>query len=619
MKDSDGAGSASMDMSSVPFRETYFPSAAMHVERRADGTLIVDPVEPLLPFTPSVPMELAEHARTMPDRAYLAERAGRGGPWIRQTYAAAKREADAVAQWLLDLHIEAGRPLLVLSGNSIAHATLGYGAMTAGVPYCPVSVNYALMGGDYGRLRHVIGLVRPAVVFAEKAAQFRAALEGVDFGDAIVVTDNPAALRRPAVSLASVLATPATAAVAARIAALDPDAPAAYMLTSGSTSLPKAVIQSQRMITANLAQGRQVLGTTAGWDGDMLDWLPWNHVSGAYTKMGVLTSGGTLYIDGGRPIPGQFDESILNIKEIAPKFYVNVPLGYAMLADALDRDDELRERFFGGVQLALYGGAGLPQALYDRLQRLAIRTIGRRIFFTTGYGATETASGCMAIYFPTEAVGIGLPMPGITLKLVPLGPRHEVRLRGPMVTRGYLSNVAANRELFDDEGFYRTGDTAQFHDPQDIGKGLKFAGRLAEDFKLASGSWVPAGRLRAQLLEACAPAISDLLVCGEGRDRVAVLAWPNANGMRGLADPRAHLAVALRRFNTGRASSERVERLALLTEPPSVDQHEVSDKGTINQRVALGRRAADVEALYAATPGAEVIVPAPAGPGSTTP
>ena len=258
-------------------------------------------------------------------------------------------------------------------------------------------------------------------MFAEQAATFRRALESVDFGDAIVVTDDPAALSRPAVALVA----GARDAGDAGGRGLDRGDPArraaAYMLTSGSTSLPKAVIQTQRMLASNLAQGRQVLGQTAGWSDVMLDWLPWNHVSGAYTLMGTLTSGGTLYIDGGRPMPGQFDESLRNLKEVAPKFYVNVPFGYAMLADALEKDAELRQRFFGSVRLALYGGAGLPQALYDRFQQLAVETVGERIFFTTGYGATETSSGCMAIYFPTEEVGIGLPMPGLTLKLVPNG------------------------------------------------------------------------------------------------------------------------------------------------------------------------------------------------------
>ncbi len=333
------------------------------------------------------------------------------------------------------------------------------------------------------------------------------------------------------------------------------------MLTSGSTSMPKAVIQTQRMIASNIAQGRQVLGQTAGWNDVMLDWLPWNHVSGAFTKLGTMTSGGTLYIDGGRPMPGLFEESLQNLKEITPKFYVNVPFGYAMLADALEKDPELRERFFGSVRLALYGGAGLPQTLYDRFQRLAIETIGERIFFTTGYGATETSSGCMAIYFPTEEVGIGLPMPGITLKLVPNGPRYEVRLRGPMITPGYLANPEANRGIFDDEGFYRTGDTAQLHDPDDIQKGLKFAGRLAEDFKLATGTWVAAGRLRAELLEAFAPLLAEVLVCGENREYVALLGWPKTPE---AATATADLSARLAGFNAARGSSERAERLVVV-------------------------------------------------------
>lgn len=598
-----------MTVSAAPFKRTFFPSAEMRVERRADGSIVVTPVTALKDFTPNIPAELARQALSLGDKTYLAQRAPGGGPWIRQSYRAMKRDADAIAQWLLDQKIAPGRCVLILSGNSIAHAAMKFGAMSAQVPVCPVSTNYALMGGDFGRLRHVIALVRPAVVFAEQAALYQRALDTVDFSDAVLVTDDPGLVQRPATSLARVLATEVTAAVSRSIESLDPDGATAYMLTSGSTSLPKAVIQTQRMISSNIAQASQVLGETAGWKDVMLDWLPWNHVSGAFTKMGVLTSGGTLYIDAGRPIPGQFDESIRNLKELAPAFYVNVPLGYAMLAEALERDAELRTRFFGGLRLALYGGAGLPQALYDRLQQMAVDTVGERIFFTTGYGATETASGCMAIYFPTEQVGIGLPMPGLTLKLVPAGPHYEVRLRGPMITPGYLANPEANKGIFDDEGFYRTGDTAQLHDSTDIGKGLKFAGRLAEEFKLASGSWVSAGRLRAQLLEACAPLLSDLLICGENRDYLAVLAWPGAAGRDSASALRPQLADKLRAFNTGRGAGERIERLRLLDEPPSVNAHEVSDKGTINQRVALARRAADVESLYAAAPDALVVLP----------
>jgi feruloyl-CoA synthase len=594
---------------SAPFKQTYFPSAEMQLERRADGTMVITPITPLDAFHPNIPAELARQAAALDQKPYLAQRSPRGGPWQLHSYAAMKHDADAIAQWLLNQKIAPGRSVLILSGNSIAHAAMKYGAMSARMPVCPVSVNYALMGGDYGRLRHVIGLIRPAVVFAEQAALFKSALERVDFAGAVVITDDPSQLQRPALALSAVMATTVTTAVEQSIGAIDPDAASIYMLTSGSTSLPKAVIQTQRMLASNIAQASQVLGRTAGWRDVMLDWLPWSHVSGAFTKMGVLTSGGTLYIDAGRPIPGQFDESIANIKELAPAFYVNVPLGYTMLADALERDAELRRRFFGGVRLALYGGAGLPQALYDRLQNMAVATVGQRIFFTTGYGATETTSGCMAIYFPSEEVGIGLPMPGLTLKLVPDGERYEVRLRGPMITPGYVGNPQANKDIFDDEGFYRTGDAAQFHDPANVGRGLKFAGRMAEDFKLASGTWVSAGRLRALLLEACAPLLADLLICGELRNYLAVLAWRSSAG-RELGESLAMLlAERLASFNAARGASERIERLCLLDDPPSVDAHEVSDKGTINQRVALARRAADVDCLYAAAPDKHVVLP----------
>lgn len=619
-----------MTLATAPFRETFFPSAEMRVEKREDGTLVLRPVLPLDDYPPHVPGELIRWSAKIPDQTYLAERASPGGPWRHHSYAATKRDADAIAQWLLDREIDSGRSLLILSGNSIAHAVMKYGAMAAHVPVCPVSVNYALMGGDYGRLRHVINLVRPAVVFADSAETYRRALDTVDFKDAVIVTDDPSVLTRPAIAFEDVLKTNVTPAVAASIASIDPDDTVAYMMTSGSTSLPKAVIHTHRMTSANLAQARQILGQTAGWNDVMLDWLPWNHVSGAFTKMGVLTSGGTLYIDGGRPMPGRFEETIANIKEVPPIFFVNVPVGYAMLADALDRDDELRERFFSRLRLALYGGAGLPQALYDRLQALAIRTTGHRVFFTSGYGTTESTSGCMAIYFPTDKVGIGLPMPGLEVKLIPRENRYEIRMRGPMITPGYLSGESATRDLFDEEGFYRTGDTAEFHDPDDVSKGLRFAGRLAEDFKLSNGTWVSAGTLRAELIEACSPALTELLVCGENRDSVRVLAWISVAGCRSIvvaqdasdttAEPaqlrahpavRAFLAQRLTQFNAKRGSSARVVRLALLAEPPSVDHHEVSDKGSVNQRVALDRRQDDVERLYADPPATDVVVPSP--------
>ena len=605
-----------MTVSSAAFRATQFPSAAMDVERRPDGTLIVSPQLPLSPCPWNLPEELARRAALHPERPYLAERrGGANAPWYRASYAEVNARVRNVAAWLLRRAAGADRSLLILSGNSINHAIFKYGAMAARLPACPVSVNYSLMGGDYGRLKHVIALVRPAVVFAERSAIFKQVLESVDFGDAMLITDDPSQLRKivgsgTAVSIDEVLGTPVDASVDTSIAAIEPDTTTLYMLTSGSTSLPKAVIHTPRMLGTNLAQGRQVLGGTAGWDDVMIDWLPWSHVSGAISKFATLVSGGTLYIDGGKPAPGLFEESLQNIKEVMPKFYINVPFGYAMLVDALEKDPELRQCFFRNLRLALYGGAGLPQTLYDRFQKLAVDTIGQRIFFTTGYGATETTAGCMSIYFPTEQVGIGLPMPGLTLKLVPDADRYEVRLKGPMVTTGYLGHGEKNRELFDDEGFYITGDAAQWHDPTDVGKGLRFAGRLVEEFKLSNGTWVRAGRLRALLIEALSPLIADLLLCGENRDHLAVLAWPKT----AIDDAgRNELARRLSAFNEGRGSSERIAALALLSEPPNGNAHEVSDKGTVNQRVALARRAADVERLYARDPrDPGVIVPAQA-------
>jgi len=609
----------------VPYRETRFPSSAMALERRADGVLILEAVEPLQPHAASIPRGFAERAALSPDKTFLAERPAPGADWQRQSYGETKRRADAFAQWLIDRGIGRDRCVLILSGNSLLHAVVKFGAMAARVPLCPVSVNYALLGGDYGRLRHVVGMVRPAVVFAEQSALFAAALDTVDFGDAWVITDDPARLQRKAVAVRDVLETPVSAAVARSIEAIDPDEPAVYMLTSGSTSMPKAVIQTQRMITSNLAQGIQVLNETAGWKDTMLDWLPWNHVSGAFTMMGVALTGGTLHIDGGKPLPGLFAQSIQNHKEIAVQYYTNVPAGYAMLADALESDEALRRTFFSRMTLMLYGGAGLPQALYDRLQRLAVQTVGRRIFFTTGYGATETSSGCMAIYFHSEQVGIGLPMPGLSVKLVPRGDRYELRMKGPMVTPGYLGMPEKSAAMFDEEGYFMIGDTARFHDPADVQKGLVFAGRLAEEFKLATGTWVHGGVLRAQTVQASGGLIADALICGEGRDTLGLLAWPALTACRRLIGPdaesmelgnvvrhpavRAAVVAALRSHNHSHpGSSTRITRCAFLLEPPSSNAHEISDKGTVNQNVALRRREADVERLYAEPAGAEVMI-----------
>ena len=528
-------------LDSAPFRQTDFLPVDLAVERRSDGAIVLRSRIPLQEFEPCLPRVLATQAARLGNKPYLVQRLGPQRAWTPHSYADTKRDTDAIAQWLLNRGVARNRPILLLSGNSIAHALVKFGGMAVGVPACPVSANYGLMDASFTRLRHVVQLTRPGVIFVENAKPFARALEQVDFGDAIVLTATPEDAPRGAESLASVLATPVTGAVAERIAELRGEDHAAYMLTSGSTGLPKAVVQTYANIAANIAQAQQTIGAAAGWHGTTMDWLPWNHVSGAFGKMLTLVAGGTLYIDEGKPVPGpMWQESLRNLREVPGSYYVNVPLGYQLLVEALEADEDLRRTFFRDLKVLLYGGAGLPQPIYERLQRLAVSTIGQRLMLVSAYGSTETTSGCLAIHFETDKVGLGLPMPGIRVKLVPVDTRYEVRIAGPVVTPCYLHDPQRTAESRDEEGYYRMGDLAVFHDPQRPEQGLAFAGRLAEEFKLGSGTWVSGGQLRAELLRRLAPLVDELVLCGEGHTNVGVLAWPNraaleSAGAAGLA------------------------------------------------------------------------------------
>jgi feruloyl-CoA synthase len=611
------------ELARIPIRETGFLPVDLELERRDDGTLLLRSRIPLAEHDFNLPRVFAAKARAKPGQPWLVQRQGASRAWTPLTYADAKGQADAIAQWLVDRGLGPDRPILVLSGNSVAHALVKLGGMAAGVPACPVSANYGLLDPSFERLRHVVRRLRPGMVFVEQARPYARALEAVDFGDAVVVTRTPADSPRPAVALDALLATAVTAAVEARAESLRPDDPAAYMLTSGSTGAPKIVVQSCANLAANVAQANQALGRAAAWGGTTMDWLPWSHVSGAFAPLLTLVAGGTLYIDEGKPVPGPlWEESLRNLREVPGPYYVNVPLGYALLADALEADPALRDTFFRELRVLLYGGAGLPAPLYERLQRLAVQATGRRGALVSAWGATETTSGCMATYFDTDRPGIGLPLPGTIAKLVPVDERYEIRIGGPIVTHGYLGDPEATAAGRDDEGFLRVGDLVSFHDPADPAQGLAFAGRLAEEFKLGSGTWVSAGALRATLLAALAPWVGELVVCGEGRDAIGVLAWINrAAAARdfGLAAEaplegppaaalRAALAARLAAHNAANpGASTRVRRLALLAEPPSPGAHELSDKGTVNRRAVLERRRADLARLYAEPAGDDVV------------
>lgn len=579
------------------WREAEFMPVDLAVERRRDGTVLIVSRVPLRDYEPNLALAFADRAAQSGAARALGWR-DPAGAWTYRSYAQVKRDVDGAAQWLIDW-LPRGSAIVVLGENSHETAVITLAAHAAGMIAAPVSLAYGLVGGDHARLRHVFAKVRPAAVFADSRAALGTALDAVGGPGLRRIARHPAAIGG-GIAFAELIATQPTAAVAASIAALDVDAPAQYMLTSGSTGMPKVVPQTMRAMAACGAQGLDMIGKAAGWDEEMLDWLPWHHAAGASVLRTCLLEGGTLHIDAGKPAPGLFPTSLANLRDVPVTYFNNVPAGYAMLVDALEADLALRASFFKKLRLMLYGGAGLPQLVYDRLQALAVGETGCRVHMTTGYGMTETVSGCMAIYWPDTKVGIGLPAPALELKLVPEGARYEVRLRGPNVMTGYLGDPVKTAEAFDDEGFYRTGDLAVFHDPADPAQGLVFAGRRAEEFKLASGAWVYGGALREGLLRTLPTMIAELVLADDGRPALGLLAWPRPGvTLDALAD-------AIAEFNAGQRGGAVIRRVTLLTNPPDPVAHEVSDKGTINRRAVLDHRSALVEQLYAEPPPADV-------------
>lgn len=599
----DATTSAAPDWRAAPVRDAKLMPVDLDVRRRDDGTIFLRSRIPLQDYETNIPAAFARRAEAMGDRPALFKRASPGdGPWVETSYRALKSQVDAAAQWLID-NAPRGRPLLLMSDNSPAFAAITFAAWSAGMTVCPVSVVYGALGGDFGRLKHVIAKINPGVIFTENTKAAKAALEALDLGDALVVTGEPELLDKPAVRYADILKTEPTGAVERSRAALKPDDVAAYMLTSGSTGMPKLVVITYDNLAANSAQCQQAVGQAAGWDDVMLDWLPWHHAAGAFVMRTVLLEGGALYIDDGKPAPALFGESLRNLREIGVAYYNNVPLGYGLLADALEADPELRRMFFKRMRLMLYGGAGLSQPVYDRIQQAAVSETGRRIVFTSGYGATETVSAFMVIHFETDKVGIGLPTPGAEIKLVPQGDRYELRAKGPNVTAGYLGEPEKTAAVFDEEGFYRTGDLAVFHDDAHPEQGLAFAGRAAEEFKLASGAWVYGGALRDKLLKTLAPDVMDVVLCDENRPFLTLLLWTtrpvSAESLR------ERLAAFNERQHGG---ASRIRRALVLSAPPDPNAHELSDKGTVNRRAVIDRRRADVERLFAETPDPDIII-----------
>ncbi|HXF46153.1 MAG TPA: feruloyl-CoA synthase [Burkholderiaceae bacterium] len=584
------------------------------VERRADGTIVLRSTEPLGAYPARLTDRLEHWAQAAPDRIFVAKRQG-GGPWRRISYAEMRERARAVGAALVARGLSAERPVAILSENDLEHLTLALGAMYAGVPYAPVSPAYSLISRDYGRLRHILGKLTPGLVFASGPA-YAAAIEATVPPQVEVVLTQGTLAGRRCTPFDALLSGGDTAALQAAYAQVGPDTIAKFLFTSGSTKLPKGVINTQRMLCSNQQMLRQSLAFLAAEPPVLVDWLPWNHTFGGNHNVGiVLYNGGMLYIDEGRPTPQGIGETLRNLREIAPTIYFNVPKGFEEIAAAMQRDEVLRRSLFSRVQAFFFAGAGLSQAVWDELDRLAEQTVGERIPMLTGLGMTETSPSSMFALRPDIAAGhVGLPCPGVEAKLVPMGEKTEVRFRGPNVMPGYWREPQLTAEAFDEEGFYRTGDAVRWVDEADPHRGLLFDGRVAEDFKLSTGTFVSVGPLRARIVTLGAPYLQDAVIAAPDRDDIGALLFPRLEECRQLAGLSAGAspgeilrAAPVRAFfqqlldrlwREGTGSSNRVARALLLEEPPSIDKGEITDKGSINQRAVLNHRAALVEALY---------------------
>ena len=603
--------------------------ASVEVERKPDGTILLRSPRALEPYPETLTERLAHWAEAAPERIFLAQR-DRTGAWRSVTYRQAFASVRAIAAALLERELSPQRPIAILSGNDIEHALLGLAAMHVGVPYAPISVPYSLVSRDFKKLKAIIEILTPGLVFAADATAFAPAIAATVPQDVeVAVTANPAG-DRPMTPFAKLLDARPTPAIEAAHANVGPATVAKILFTSGSTGQPKGVINTQRMLCANQSMIRGGLAFLS--DGEppvLVDWLPWNHTYGSNHNFGlVLDRGGSLYIDEGKPMPGAIEATARNLRDIAPTIYFNVPKGFEMLLPHLSEDRALRETFFSRLKLMFYAGAGLSQHVHDAFQELAVKTVGERIMFLTSLGSTETAPAALACSWESEQIGnIGLPLPGLELKLVPNEGKLETRMKGPNITPGYWRAPALTAAAFDEEGFYKIGDALKFADAAEPAKGLLFDGRIAEDFKLATGTWVSVGPLRMAFITQCAPLVRDVVLAGPDRDQVAALIIPDVEACRKLAPelpPDAAAAAVLANpqvrkafercldafSDPSRGTSARIGRAILLAEPPSLDVGEVTDKGSINQRAVLAHRAALVEELYADPPSAKVIVSA---------
>lgn len=607
-----------------PLRPISFGRISVDIDRRDDGTIYLRPTQALSGYPVRITDRLQHWADVAPDRVFMAERAS-GDGWRKITYAHLLIAARHIASALLARGLSAEKPLVILSGNSIDHALMAFGALYAGITYCPVSPAYSLVSKDYGKLAYLMKLLTPGMVFIDDASIFADALAAnVAPGIEIAATRGEAPGRR-ITSLAELLATPEHTGLDPAHDAIGPDTIAKFLLTSGSTGNPKAVVNTQRMLCANQVMLRETLAFLKDEPPVLVDWLPWNHTFGGNHNVGLtLFNGGSMYLDDGKPTPSGISQTVRNLREVSPTVYFNVPKGYESLLPYLRADRELRAKFYHRLQAMFFSGAGLSPYVWNSLDEIAVQETGMRVPMLTGLGATETSPFFMSVTPETSRSGhVGLPVAGNDTKLVPNNGKLEVRAKGPNVTPGYWRQPELTAKAFDGEGYYIFGDALKPVDPDDLTTGFDFDGRLSEDFKLSSGTWVSVGPLSARFVATCAPLVRDVVIVGIDRDEVTALVILDLDGCRiinpalaaddlaaAAADPAIMAAFRERfaRFMAGATgSSTRIPRAILLDTPLSIDRGEVTDKGSVNQRAVLDHRQSLIDDLYMASPGARVI------------
>ena len=610
-----------MDGQPVAIRAVRLGRFSASAQTHADGSVRVRSTLSLGPYPRSIVDALENWAQKTPDAVLIADRDNDG--WRKLSFAEVRDRILPLAQALLDAGVSPERPLMIVSGNETEHFLLGLAAIWVGVPYAPVSPAYSLISTDYGKLKHIAGLLTPGMVYASDGQKFASALAAALPDVTLIVRRNPPP-GREALLFDDLLRTPVTDAVARAHDAITPDTVAKVLFTSGSTGLPKGVITTNRMMACNQEMIRSAMAYFEDEPPVLLDWMPWNHVAGGSHNTGIaIYNGGTFYIDDGMPVPGRFDATLRNLKEVQPTYFTNVPKAYEFLVAALHKDADLRRNFFARLKIIQYAGASLAQHVFDGLDETAKAELGERIMIITGYGSTETAPFAFTTTWPVEKAGhIGLPAPGMEIKLVPNGDKIELRVKGPNVTPGYWRDAEKTAEAFDEEGYYKIGDAVRPVDPADYTKGFIFDGRVSEDFKLSTGTWVNFAGVRASIISACAPLIRDVVLTGLDRNFIGALIFPDLEACSNLAGlptgtdaetVLSHPAVrrkfadslgALARRATG--SSNHVARAIVMTTPPDIDKGEETDKGSINQRAVRTARPELVEAIYAEVPGPNV-------------